>query len=241
MAVSTVSDICRGALQAIGVLAAGETLDASDGDIALEVVNGWLDQKAAERLAIYESARTTWTISNTASFTLGTGGTINVIRPQYIDHVRYQDTSASTPTEIELTELSEDAYALYPQKTETANYPAYFYYDHSWSSGLANLYLLPRATGSNLQGVLYAPKQIARFAALTTSFSLPPGYERMIRMNLALELCGPFEKQPPPWVVAAADDSLQSVRRANLRVSDLSVDAQLTPQTAGRYNIYSDT
>lgn len=243
MAVSTVADIIRGALQDLGRLTKGETPDANDADIGLERLNGLLDQSAAERLVIFKSARTTWTITQAASFTIGTGGTINTPRPTWIDHVAYEDTSQSVPVEVPLQALTEDGYAAYAMKTETNTVPAAWYYDHAAASGLGNVYLLPIPTGSTLRGVLYAPRRLDSYAAITDSFSLPPGYERFLRTNLAMELAGPFEAAPPPWLVDAAKESKGIVKRANQRPVDLAVDAGACIQagsSGGRWSIFTD-
>ena len=244
MAVSTTADICRGALQDLSILAAGQVMSASDGDLALERLNGLLDQWAAERLAIYESARTTWTLTQASSFTVGTGATISVARPVWVDHVAYRDTALTTPVEIPLAALTQDGYAAYAMKTLTNTYPAAWYYDHTFSaSGFGALFLLPIPTGSGLQGVLYSPKQVARYAALTTAFSLPPGYERFIRTNLAVELATSFERQPTPWLLDAARESKGVVKRANIRPAELATapGALIGGRRGGRWNIFTDS
>jgi hypothetical protein len=241
MAVSTVNDVIRGSLQLLGIVAAGEPLSSSDADLGLEFLNGLLGQFEAEQYMLPWRRRTTATLTaSQSSFTVGSGGDINIVRPVYFDQINYLDTSLDPDQEFPLVSLSDDAYASLAAKAQTATTPSHYYYNPLFTTARGTLIPYPIPTSSTLQWVLYTQQAIARFAALTDSFSLPPAWERMLRTNLAVELAGPFEKQPPPWIVESARESKAAVRRSNLRVQDMSVDAQLTPQT-GRYNIYTDT
>ena len=185
--------------------------------------------------------RTTATLTaSQASFTVGSGGNIAIVRPVYFDEVKYLDTSTDPDTEYPLVSLTDDAYAAIPQKAATASYPSHYYYNPTFSTSRGTLIPWPIPTSATLQWVLYTQTAIARFAALTDAFSLPPAWERMLRMNLALELAAPFEKQPSPVVVAAARDSKYAVMRSNARMLDMATDPQLTPQTSRHYSIYTD-
>ena len=217
-------------------------MGAGEGDLALEFLNSLRDQWAAERLQIYESTRTTATLTaSQASFTLGSGGNIDIVRPVYLDHVHFQDTSVSPTEEYPLTPLTEDAYAAIPQKAQTATLPSSWYYNPRFATSRGTLWPFPIPTSSTLQWVIYAPTAVPSFAALTTSLSVPPGYERMIRSNLAMELAPAFGKQIEPWLREMALNSVAVVKRANMRMTDMSLDpGALGHSGVGHYNIYSD-
>lgn len=242
MAVSTVSDICRGALQALGVVGAGDTPSAEDSSIALELLNGLLDQWAAERLAIYFSTRTEVTIvASDGSYTVGSGGDVNIVRPVYLDEVRLLNNNVTPSIETPLTWLDDQAYRAWPMKTQTNTYPIAWWYNPTFTSSRGTLELLPIPTGSGLEFVVYSPTAIARYAAITDTFSLPPGYERMLRMNLAMELAAPFEREPSALVTRGARESLATVKRANIRPVELQLScAALIGSNRGRYDIYTD-
>ena len=220
---ATVSDIVSAALRDLTVLGAGETLGAEDGDDALDAFNRMVDQWAAERLMIYESARTTYSlVANTRDYTVGSGGNFSVARPVYVDRMSYYDSTGSPVTEIELSPLTDDGWNAIPQKTATSAAPGFFYYQPTMATATVSLW--PTLTGSTLVGVLYAPKEISEFAALSTTVSLPPGYRRMIVKGLALELAPSYGRTPAPELRAAASDAKQVVRRQNVRMSDVSFD-----------------
>ena len=220
---ASVSDLVSAALREIGVQGAGETLGAEDGDDALDAFNRMVDQWAAERLMIYESARTTKALVNgTRDYTVGVGGDFNVARPVYVDHVTYYDSTTTPLTEIDLTPLTDDAWEAIPQKATTSPSPAFYYYQPTMPT--ATLSLWPVLTGATLVGVLYAPKQISEFAALATAVSLPPGYRRTIVKNLALELAPSYRRTPAPELLTAAADAKAVVKRQNVRMTDLGFD-----------------
>lgn len=236
-----VRDVVTDALREIGVLAAGETATADDAISGLAAINRLIDQWAAERLMIYQETRTTFTIAaSTQTYTVGTGATVNVARPVFLQHVRFSDSSASTPSEISLTELTDDAWALVTQKTMTSAYPSCYWYSRTYPNAL--LYLWPVPTSSTLTGIIYAPQQVSEFTSLNTAISLPPGYRRMLVKNLALEMCPSYEREPSQALVMHAIESKAVVKRGNTRMMDLGFEpgALVQGQSRYAYNINTD-
>lgn len=199
-------------------------MSAEDGADALDSMNMLLDQYAAQRLQIYSVTRTETAItSNVGTYTVGSGADINIARPVYIEHVNYQDTSLTPETEYQLDYLTDDAYARLPQKDLTSTVPSNWYYNPTFPDG--TLILWPTPTSSTLESVVYAATAVAEFAALTDSLSLPPGYRRMLIKNLALDLAPGYGREISQALAIDAAESLQAVKAANLRMSDLSIDA----------------
>jgi hypothetical protein len=237
--VATVLDLVTASLQHLGVLQAGETPSSEDAAFALSRLNELLDQWATERLTIYQITRTTWTItSGDGSYTVGAGGDVNVARPIYLDHVNYiQDTTATTPLELQLQPLDPDAYSKIPQKTLTAVYPTCWYYNPTYPLGTLELWPVP--TSAVLQGVLYHPTAVTQFAAIATTVTLPPGYFRCLVTNLGVEMAPAFGAPLNPVLIQAASDSKAAIKRANTRLMDLSVDAGALIQGRNRTFFYS--
>lgn len=238
----TTADLITAALQRILVLEAGSVPNADDINVGLLRLNDLIDSWATERLTIYAITRSTWTIaSGTADYTVGTGATVNVsrpIRPEELT-VKYRDTSLTNPIEIGLSNLTADAYAAIPIKTLTSVYPTCFYYNPTYGStgfGTLTLWMIP--TSASLQGVIYGPTPVSQLG-LNDTISLPPGYQRFLRENLALELCPDFNVQPSPVMMQMAAESKANIKRANERFSDMSVDAALISRSIPYYNIYA--
>lgn len=219
---ATIGDTITAALQDIGVVEAGESPASDDSALALARVNEWIDGLANENLTLYTRLRTTWTITGAASYTVGSGADINVVRPvspEAITAIGYQDTSVSPTLERLLPLLTEDAYAAIPQKALTGVYPQAFYYNPTLTTGTLIQYPLP--TSATLQGVIYTQIALTEFAALTTTFTLPPGYKRWFRTQLTIEIAAAFQINPPASLVKIAADSMATIKRTNTRRLDM--------------------
>ena len=219
-----VRDIVTDALRELGVLAATETASADEANHGFVAFNRLVDGLMAEELAIYQTTRTTWTlVSGTQDYTLGTGGTINVARPVYIDHINFVDTEPDNDIEYQLQPLTDDAWSRVPIKSLPAPLPTSYYYNPTFPLGTVQLWPIP--TKSTLLGALYAPQAVPEFASLSTAVSLPPGYRRMLVKNLAVELAPSYERPAAPELIRQAMESKGVGKRANKRLSDLQVDA----------------
>lgn len=236
-----VRDLVTWALQDIGVLAAGEIATADDALEGLAGLNALVDQLAAERLAVYTITRTVWTIAaSTQNYTVGTGATVSVARPAQAEEVKanYYDSAESTVTELPLSRFTDDEWRGLVQKGTTATAPSAFYYAPTYPTGTISLWPVPTVSG--LRGVLYAPEPVSEFAGLNTEVALPPGYRRMLRKNLAVELAPMFDKAISPELARAAAHSMSVVKRANVRMNELSLDDTLGREGGG-YMYLTDT
>ena len=220
---ASVLDIVTDGLRELGVLAAGEVASADDGAYGLRALNRLIDQWAAERLQIYEEARTTFDIvSGTQEYEVGTGATVNVARPVSIKHVTYFDAAVSPNHEIPLDLLTFDGWAGIPQKALTSTYPTHAWYATDYPLGSLKLWPVP--TSSTLTGVVYAPKQVSEFASLAATVSLPPGWRRMLVKNLAVELAPSYDKPAGRELTDQALEAMRVVKRSNLKMTDLAFE-----------------
>lgn len=236
------NDFSKAALQLLNVIQAGEDPSSEDGQVAFDVLNRWVDWLGTQRQTIYFLTRTAHTLTaSTASYTIGTGGTINIARPVWIDSAGLiLNTADATPTEAPIRVLTDDEYARIGQKTLTSSLSGAVWYDHNWSSALGRVYPLPIPSVSTTQLVLYTPTAITEFAAQSTDYTFPPGYERAIVYNLAHELTAWYPAATPPVnLPAMAMNSLADVKRANNRLSHVVIDPALTrprgPLSAARF------
>ncbi len=203
---TTVRNVITDALREIGVLSASETATADDANSGLSTLNDLMDQWAAEELLIHTTTRTTWPIvSGIQDYTVGIGGTVNVARPVFIDHVQFVNTAADPDLEYQLSPLTDDAWSRIALKQQTSPMPTCWYYNPTFPLGALTLWPIP--TFTTLLGALYAPEAVAEFASLDTVISLPPGYRRMIVKNLACCLAASYERDPRPDVKEDAVES----------------------------------
>lgn len=237
------TNFITGALQDLGVLAAGASPEGADGSDALTVLNQMRDALGLERLFMHTVVRTTKTLAaSTASYTIGSGGDINIVRPVSIDHAMLViDIAATEPTEVPIGNLDAAEYAAWPQKALEASRPEAIYYDKSWSAGMGRIYPLPIPDVGTTQLVLYTPGvAVGSFADLTTNYTFPPGYERAIRKALALELAPSYPGAViSQLLVKQAAESKAWVKVANLQRMPLGCDPALTGGS-GHWNIETD-
>jgi hypothetical protein len=183
----TASDIIRDALYELGVLAAGESLQAQDAEYGLGKLNRLLDNWNAERAAVYAQQFVTYTITPLLQpHTIGpTGATFTVTqRPQKIDGANIiLDTSTPdvrTPLEIR----GDDWWRDLPVPEVTGSVPTDLYYSPDWPNG--SIYLWPEPTVA--YGLELETRILLAALTLASTFSLPPGYQDAITLTLAESL-----------------------------------------------------
>ncbi len=232
---TTANTLIQRALQLIGVIAAGENPtsdDLADGLVTLnDMVNAW----ALEPLTIFTEQRVTAALSaSTQNYTIGAGATISTPRPLWVPNAGIIPSGATNELPINL--LSDDQWAGIAIKSLTSVFPTAMYYNYDFNAttgyGLVAVWPIPTTTPTL---VLYLPEAVTAFADGTTSYKFPPGYERMLRFNLAVELAPEYGRQVDPAVGAIAMQSKGNIKRANNREQDLIVDASLL-RKSGLFN-----
>ena len=144
--------------------------------------------------------------------------------------------AATTPVEIPLPPpLSVQAYARLATKTAEGT-PSRLFYDANWSTGLGTITVYPTPDSSLADLILYVREPLTAFADLSTVYTFPPGYDRAIRTNLALQLAPGWDAVPSPELRADAARSLTLLKRANVRVPQMTMDPALVGG-ARRYDI----
>lgn len=222
--------IATQAMNRLGVIAAGETPSTGDATLCLDAMNQLLDQWQSVNLLLYAEVRTTWNIvASQVSYSVGTGGDVNIPRPVYVDRCSYVLTTQTPPLEIQMSPYTDFTWAQVSLKSLTSNLPINYYYNLTYP--LATLYLWPIPTQANLQGVLYTRTQVAQLAALNTSVSLPNGWQRMMVTNLAVEVAPMFFKEPSKTLLEQAKNSMAAVKRSNNRNVDLQTPSGALIQT----------
>ncbi len=243
---TTAGELIQSALQRLSYVQAGESPSSEDSALGLLRLNDLLDAYGTESLTIYSILRTLWTISSSEGtianpYTVGSGGDIAIVRPVFLDDIRFQDTSISPTLEYPLTVLTEAAWIAIPQKGLTGTYPTMAYYNPTFTTARGSLYLLPIPSSTTLQGVLYSKVAVPQFTATSDSVSLPPGYARFFRDNLAIEMAPDLRASVTAELALSARESKAQIKRANMRISDMQLDTAVLPRTGPLYDINSDS
>jgi hypothetical protein len=234
--------------QNLNVLGQGETPSADLANDFLTRLNAWIDSLATERLTIYYTPRNTYTLtSGQQVYTIGDGGDFDQTRPLWIPFASVIPTGTGQ-AEIPIEVINLKDWALMAEKggdiisgqTYENPFPIKLYYDYAWASGLGNITVVPNPTTACTL-VLYTPTPLSEFADLTTEYTFPPAYRRFLETNMTIEIADPYGRPTTPNMERRAMDAKAQVKRANRRLTTVSIDPALRPRGAGGYNWKSDT
>jgi hypothetical protein len=230
---TTAREICVGALELDGIIAAGEAGSADDLSLCLRRLNGMLSSWSLNPNNFLSSVVETFPlVLNQASYTIGAGGNFNTALP--IDmlessFVRYQNV------DFPLRKISEDEYSLIPYKLD-GGIPVVYWYDRGTTLATVTFYPIPQSA-QTLQ--LHTTKPFTSFADLDTVYTFAPGYAETMTYSLAERIAPAYEREVPKFVVVEAIKLRRSLKRSNVTVPTLSLDFVpanfITPPVDWRY------
>lgn len=216
---ATALDIIEGSLRLIGALATGETPSSADSTDALTTMNQLIDSWSNDGYMVFERKREEFTLTALqASFTIGTGGNFNTSRPTTISEAGIIENDTELPVEI----ISQQEFSQIVNKDTQSNIPQRLYYEPEYPLGKINLWPVPSVANTL---VLYSMKPLSQIATTGTTISLPPGYERALKYNLAVELAPEYGKPIDSIVAQIAMDSKNELQRTNYRPLYMRSDA----------------
>lgn len=222
---ATPSTMILRALQLLGEKRIGASLSSDEQTAHLASLNALMESWSLERLMCYQLLEESKALTTSdGTYTIGSGGDWDTARPTKIVQAWIRDSdSQDSPVKI----VSAEAYNLIVTKTTDGTYPMYLYYDAAFASSLATIYLWPEPSAS-LTLHISSWKQLQTFALISTTVVLPPGYQRAIEFNLAIELAGGF-KSVSPEVAKIARDSKAAIKRLNMPDVFMRMDAGVVP------------
>jgi hypothetical protein len=241
---TTARDLCQGAAEALQIYAPGEQLLDADASRLFLLLNQMIDSWSNESLTCYAILEQSVALQvGQLSYTIGPGGQINATRP-----IRIIDG----PGAAYLLDVNGNRYPIdvVPRdqwnqiwnisSTVTSTLPDTLFYDPQFPLGIINIY--PQyAGGLGVTAFWDSYLQLSDFASLTGAVSLPPGYERMIQTNLAIEAAPYFPTAVvSPALAKAASESKANVKRSNIRENVAQFEKVLTSRAGAVYNPYSD-
>jgi len=229
----TVSDLINGSFRLLGVLASGENPTASESTDALAALNDMLESWKNERLMVYSILPVTMPlVPSKQSYSLGPTGDLVIERPTELDQISYLYTTNGSPIinmNVPLLNLDQWNQILVPSTTSTI--PQFAYLDDAYPNRNLMFYPVPSIV-NNVNLFLWG--QIDAFPDIFEDILLPPGYQRALRHNLAIELAPEFGTQASSTVAAIAAESKNAVKLKNIKPMYLQCDqALLSPDFQG--------
>jgi len=226
---ATARQLITDSLRLLKVNEDGEPISPSQAKDGLRALNQLIDSWANESYMIYQRVqRSVALVSGTGQYTIGSGGDINVTRPLKITSAYSKDTN-NFDHQIN-TSVNNAQWSKIRLKQLETSYPRYLYYRPDFPLGEINLYPQP---GSGLTLYLECWDQLSAFT-LTDSVLLPPGYERCLKYNLAIEIA-PEYKDPSALILKLAAESKEKIKDVNnINIATLVSDVVGIPRNNRR-------
>jgi hypothetical protein len=216
----TAQTIISRAMRLLGVYNIGETPSPSESTDSLLALNAMLDSWATDGMAVFAPVKEAIPLTAAlASVTAGPSGTYVTDRP--IEVLSANLTLGGVIYPIDLTTMEE--YNAIPQPSTTGT-PRWIW----CRMDMPNITITPYPVPSEAATLnIWTTQQIRYFGALTTEVALPPGYDRALAYNLAVEIAPEFEKEASPTVKTIAASSLRGIKRVNLSIPPLGMPAPI--------------
>jgi hypothetical protein len=247
----TVLDVISSALRLIGVLASGETPSAAEQADSLAVFQDMVDSWNAERLMIYTVPRLVFPlVSGQQVYTYGA----QTIPPSFPPPDFNADRAPSIermgiiflgneaqPLELPLQYLTTAQWQEIPVKNIQSSLPQYCWDDNAFPWRNLSFWPIPN---TQVDITIYPWAVLTTPANLTTELAFPPGYQKALRYNLAVDLAMEFpgtSLQLIQGVAAIAQEAKSIVKTINTPIIDLRCDPAVVAGTElGLYNWISD-
>lgn len=208
-------DLITAALRKCGVVASGETADASDADDALAEVNRLLGTWNAQGLYIHAHTIAQHTlIADQESYTIGGSGSpdFSATRPNTIERAIVFNTAGDTILGS-LTLRDALWWADRRPSQATTTLPSDLFFNPTSPNG--TLYFSPTPDAAYIME-LYSWGLLTALT-LAGTVSLPPGYEDTLVLSLTERLCPEYGKPVPSDIRIQALDGRAWLKSKNLR------------------------
>lgn len=198
--------------------------------------------------SLYNVVAASITVTSATTFTYAVtgGGSAATVAPSYTSadfvtnrpirivgaFIRNTTTNVDTPMGV-ITEQYWNNISDKNSSTVTSTTPSKILYRPSMPFGQIFVYPTPSGTP---ELHIRSEKMIGGYSALTTTQYLPPGYQRLLELSLAVEVAPEYGSRAAPETVAYLKTSLEALMRTNLG-KVLSSKIGGTPNS----NVYSDT
>jgi len=212
----TAQDIINKSMRLLGLLAAGEVPTSAEAQDSLYSLNSIIDSYAAnpqyyfctqsEQFSLV-NAQNTYTIGNDPDASPAANWVTQ--RPIRIVGAFVRAGNVDTPLAL----ITEQYWTNIVAKS-TAGTPSKLLYRPNTPYGQVLLYPTPNAAISIF---IKAEKMISRYSGLLSTQYLPPGYQRLLELSLAMELAPEYGSQVKPEILANLRADLDSLIRTNIQ------------------------
>ena len=212
----TAQNLINKSLRLLGVLASGETTTADEAQDSLYSLNSIIDSFSANPQYYFCTQAEQFTlVVGQNTYTIGNDPavfpTANFVtsRPIRIVGAFVRVNNVDTPLAL----ITEQYWTNIATKS-TSGMPAKLLYRPTVPFGQILLYPTPN---TSQQIFIKAEKMISVYPTLVSSQYLPPGYQRLLELSLAMELAPEYGTQVKPEILANLRADLDSLIRTNIQ------------------------
>lgn len=225
---TTVRKLVTSSLRLLNVVQAGVAPSPDDIDISVKALTVMIDSWSTDRLAIHKMAPYYFNLqSGQQSYTMGPGGDFDISRPMRIERA-YLSFNASqaiidgenvitlgpSTNDFPITIVDVGDWANIAMKDVVVGFQTKMYDNGDYPLRTLSFWPVP-ATNAVITLWLWQP--LINTNDLDAEVIFPPGYERAIKFNLAVELAAEFGKSLTQEMMTAAGDSWAKIKRLNSR------------------------
>lgn len=180
-------EVIKGALRLCGVIAQGQTPDASQVSDAAEALNVLVKAWQAEGLPLWCMKTASFTpVASTNSYTVGVGETVDTQKPLKLYHAWYRDNTSDV--DVPITLLTQQQYDSLSNKSQEGTVNQ-LYYQPLLSTGTIYTYLTPDSSFASNKTIYFRfQRPFADFDADTDYPDFPAEWIRALKYGLADEI-----------------------------------------------------
>ena len=207
---ATARSIIKRALQKNGALTKGESPSGDEAVDGLEALNAMVSSWSNDSLLIYARLSESFPlVSGQSAYTIGSGGDFDTVRPTQILTAFTRIGSI----DYDISIISDIDFDAITQKNISSSIPDVLFYDGNAPLGTITIYPVPTDGALHIR----SEKPLTEFAALDTELELPPGWERALVYNLAVEIGSEYGQPIDQLTYQIANDSLNKIKTAIAR------------------------
>lgn len=227
---TTARDMIKNSLRNISVLGIGSSLDATEADDALSLLNDMIASWSAEGNMIYNTTVETFSlVTGTAAYTIGTGGDFSTDRPMSITAAFVTINGTDYP----LTVYGAKQYSEISDKDDTGT-PCIIWYDDNYPLGNIRIYPAPDTTTTL---TLYSEKALTGFATLDTVYAMPAENKAALIPNLSVWLAPQYEREASPTIKKIANSTKSIVSKQNRKSKQYVMTSSIPDRNTRDYYI----
>lgn len=212
----TAQDIINKSMRLLGLLAAGEVPTSAEAEDSLYSLNSIIDSYSANPQYYFCTQAEPFTLSvGKNTYTIGNDPTASPAadwvtnRPIRIVGAFIRSNNVDKPLGL----ITEQYWNNIATKSAQGS-PSKLLYRPNTPYGQILVYPTPNNV---LTIYIRAEKMISRYASLASTQYLPPGYQRLLELSLAMELAPEYGSQVKPEILANLRADLDSLIRTNIQ------------------------